>query len=285
MQIRTLHTLLTISEVGSFVEGARRLNMTLSAVSMQMKVLEQELNADLFDRAQRPPRLTAKGREIVEHARSIVEAEHALLKACLPEGKLQGTFHVGFVLSAGVRLLPRFLKAAGETLPEASFEIETGLSEQLEKKVVDGRLDLAVLTAGETSSNVFDTAVLRTEPLVFALPRSMAGRDENWLLCNLPFMHFAPSSGIGRLIADHVNSLDQQPVKTIVLDGMESIVECVKQGIGFTILPRPDVERYADGALTMRPLSATGLSRDLALVARKSNFTAHQFSQIQRLFD
>lgn len=285
MQTRSYLTLLTISEVGSFVETAKRLNMTLSAVSMQMKVLEQELDAALFDRSQRPPRLTAKGREIVDHARSIVDAEQSLLKACLPEGQLRGTFHVGFVLSAGVRLLPRFLRAAGETLPEATFEIETGLSEQLEKKVVDGRLDLAVLTAGETGRDVFDVTILRTEPLVFALPRLMAERSDQWLLRNLPFMHFAPSSGIGRLISDHVKNLDEQPYKTIVLDGMESIVECVKQGIGFTILPKPDVERYADDALTMRSLSSAGLSRDLALVARKSNFTAYQFLQIQKLFD
>lgn len=285
MQTRSFRTLLTISELGSFAETARRLNMTLSAVSMQMKVLEQDLDTALFDRSQRPPRLTAKGREIVDHARSIVECERALLKACRPEGELRGTFHIGFVLSASVRLLPRFLKAAGEHFPEVQFEVETGLSEQLERKIVDGQLDLAVLTVGEKNRDVLDIAVLQTEPLVYALPQSVARRPHQWLLRNLPFVHFAPSSGIGRLISEHIGSLDEPPHRTIVLDGMEAIVECVKQGIGFTLLPKPDVERYADDALVIRPVSRSGLSRDLALVARRANFTAYQISQIQRLFD
>ncbi len=284
MQIRSYGTLVTIADVGSFAEAAKRLNMTLSAVSMQIKVLEQELDAILFDRSQRPPRLTVKGREIVKHARAIVDAERTLLKACRPQGQLRGVFHVGFVLSASVRLLPGFLTEAGIRMPDVRFEVETGLSEHLERKIVDGQLDLAVLTMGDRNSTVLDVAVLQTEPLVYALPRSAARRKTPWLMQNLPFLHFAPTSGIGRLITTHITGLDTPPQRTIVLDGMESIVECVKQGIGFTILPEPDIARYADDGLVTRVVSRNALSRDIVLVARRANFTEHQFAELRHLF-
>lgn len=284
MQTRTLNTLVTIVDAGSFAGAAKRLNMTLSAVSMQMKTLERDLDVQVFDRTVRPPRLTIKGREIVTHARAVLEGEHALLEACRPEGDLRGEFRIGFVLSASVRLLPHFLKAANERMPNARFDAGTGLTETLVKRIRDGELDLAVLTAEARASEQLDTAVLRTEPLIVAIPRAVARRSTDWLAKNLPFLLFAPNSGIGRLITEHIFSWADPPRRTIELDGMEAIVECVKHGIGYTILPKPDVERYASDDIAIRELETTTLSRELALIARRGNFTTSQFAQIQSLF-
>jgi DNA-binding transcriptional LysR family regulator len=283
MQTRAYQTLVTISEVGSFAETAKRLNMTLSAVSMQMKALEQQLDIAIFDRTQRPPRLTVQGRDIAERARAIVEAEQQLLKAAQPEAALRGTIHIGFVLTASVRLLPRFLVAASAALPDARFEVETGLSADLEARIESGQLDAAVLTAAHRRWEVFDHAILRTEPLVYAVPRQHRQRPVTWLAANLPFLHFEPSSGIGHLIADHWAGLEQQPRRTIVLDGMEAIMECVSQGIGFTMLPAPDVTRYARETVTTRAV-ASGLSRDLALIARRGTFGPHHWRQLAGVF-
>lgn len=285
MQTRAYRTLVTVSELGSFAETAKRLNMTLSAVSMQMKTLEEQLGVVLFDRTQRPPRLTVQGREIVKHAREITAAERELFKACQPAASLRGTFHVGFVLTASVRLLPQFLKRAANEFPDAHFEVETGLSAGLEARIESGQLDAAVLTAPRLREDVFDHAVLRTEDLVYALPAKHRKRQVAWLLNNLAFMHFAPSSGIGHLIAGHLGTLDTQPRRTIVLDGMEAIMECVSQGLGFTILPAPDVGRYASEQVTTRAVGGAGLARDLALIARKDALTPHHWAQLVGLFE
>lgn len=284
MQTRAYHTLVTISEVGSFAETARRLNMTLSAVSMQMKALEQQLDVALFDRSQRPPRLTVQGREIAARARDIVSAERDLLKACQPAAALRGTFHVGFVLTASVRLLPGFLAATAQAFPDARFEVETGLSADLEARIQRGQLDAAVLTVAAPREDIFEHAVLRTEALVYALPETHRGRSVAWLLEHLTFLHFAPSSGIGHLIAGHLATLPGPPARTILLDGMEAIVECVSQGLGFTILPEPDVARYAGPSIAIRPVGGAGLSRDLALIARRGDFTPHHWRQLAAVF-
>lgn len=285
MQTRAYHTLVTVSEVGSFAATAKRLNMTLSAVSMQMKALEQQLDVALFDRSQRPPRLTVQGREIAERARAIVGAEDALLRACQPTAALRGTFHVGFVLTASVRLLPGFLAATATAFPNARFEVETGLSADLEAKIERGQLDAAVLTVAKRRPETFEHAVLRTEPLVYALPRRHKRRSVQWLLANLPFLHFAPSSGIGHLIAAHLAAQEAPPTRTIILDGMEAIMECVSQGLGCTILPEPDVARYGRDTVVTRQIAGSGLSRDLALIARRGDFTPHHWTQLVSVFD
>src|SRR5690606_26789473 len=78
MGIRQLRTLVEIADGGSFSAAARRLYLTQSAVSMQMKALEDELRVALFDRACRPPVLNSVGWRLVEEARAIIERYETL---------------------------------------------------------------------------------------------------------------------------------------------------------------------------------------------------------------
>lgn len=256
MQTRTLSTLVAISKVGSFAEAADQLNMTLSAVSMQMKSLEAELDANLFDRSFRPPKLTPLGRLVAAQAVRLLEAEGQLIEVCRGSDELAGHYRIGFVATASVRLLPDFLVRASERVPSARFKVEVGLSEALERKVLNGQLDAAVVTASQTSALLLHCVALRDEPLVFATPRS-AGQavsgPTNGPLC---FLQFAPDTGVGKLIAAHMKEqYDLRSSQTLVLDSVEAIMECVNRGIGFTLLPEPDVRRYVDhrGVVIRRP--------------------------------
>ena len=135
MHTRSLRSLVKISQVHSFRDAAEQLGMTLSALSMQMKSLENVLGVDLFDRSVRPPRLTPIGRAIVGESVLLLRHEDNLVDVCRPGDDLAGRFRLGFVTTAAVRLLPEFLRASSQELPRASFEFETGLSATLQSKV------------------------------------------------------------------------------------------------------------------------------------------------------
>ncbi|MEL6288977.1 MAG: LysR family transcriptional regulator, partial [Pseudomonadota bacterium] len=170
-----LNTLVMIADSGSFQTVARVRNMTLSAVSAQMKALEASLGVSLFDRSCRPPRLTAIGREVVERAREVVAAEERLLVACARRDHLRGHLRLGVVLSASVRLLPGFLARCRDDAPDVTVSVRTGLSRALLADVRAGRLDLAVLTLGNAPEPELLHDVLRDEALVYAFPRDIAG--------------------------------------------------------------------------------------------------------------
>lgn len=272
MQTRALRTLALISQVGSFATAAGRLNMTLSAVSMQMKMLERDLDANLFDRSFRPPRLTPLGRTVAAKASAMVEQEEEMQAICRPGSDLRGRFRIGFVATASVRLLPRFLLRSREAAPAAAFDIETGLSEHLEQRLLAGRLDAAVVTASADPDPALDYVTLRREELVFAAPAGIRRLDPAALAHTMPFLQFMPGTGIGKLIASHIATrLTEPPRQTIVLDSIEAIVECVKAGVGFTLLPRPDVERYADDRILSSPTGRQPLARELALATQKGS--------------
>ncbi|MCK0166740.1 LysR family transcriptional regulator [Jannaschia sp. S6380] len=256
MQNRDLTTLRMIARTGSFREAAERLNMTQSAVSMQMKALQRSLAASLFDRNTRPPTLTPLGRAVAAAAGDVLAAEARLRDLTGPDAPLAGTFRIGLVASAGPRLLPGFLPLSARALPHARFTFRTGLSETLEQDVARGMLDAAVVTAtGVPPGGLRHRGLMRDRLLLAA--RADLPEDA-------PFLQFAPSTGIGRLIAaalpEH-RAMAERP--RVVLDHVEAIRACVAEGVGATILPESDLAG-------IRGIECTALarSRDLVLVTR-----------------
>ncbi len=286
MQTRHLKTLVQIAHVGSFATAANQLNMTLSTLSMQMKTLEEELNVSLFDRSHRPPKLTPIGREIADKAQIVLDAENALLESSHETKGLAGNYRIGFVATASVRLLPLFLKNAKTNAPNANFDLETALSETLEERVLSGQLDAAVLTASKQAEAGLKYHVLREEKLVYALPAQYKSLSIEEVALNLPFLQFNPNSGIGKVISNHVRRLtsksDHQP---IVLDSVEAIMECVNEGLGFTLLSEPDIRRYANEAVNIESASGKNLSRQLVLATADKDSGQDMAGSLVELFE
>lgn len=284
MQTRVLRNLVKVSRVGSFLLSAEQLNMTLSALSMQMKALEAELDVALFDRSVRPPRLTAIGRSVVEKATDILEREDALLEFCASNDVLVGKFRIGFVTSAAACLLPCFLENVRSHLVRAEFEFETGLSAMLQEKVRTGSLDAAVVTDAGVSLQGLTHVVLREESFSFVAHSSISDKGLSHLIENHTFFHFMPQTGIGKLIASEMEKIDR-PVNavTVMLDNIEAIMGCVKNGLGYTLLPDPDIKRYYASHL-VRMASPQVIRRSLILITRTDTRLAQRLDLLSDQF-
>lgn len=285
MQTRALRHLVKVSRVGSFLQASRQLNMTLSALSMQMKALEVELDVALFDRSVRPPSLTAMGRMVVEKAADIISREDALIELCSINDQLVGKFRIGFVTSTSARLLPDFLVNSQSGLPRAEFEFETGLSAVLQEKVRNGTLDAAVVTDAEVDPQGMVQVVLRDEPFAFVAHKSIAGRGLDHMIATHTFFHFMPRTGIGKLIAKAMAQIDPPlSAGTVMLDNIEAIMGCVKNGSGYTLLPVPDVQRYSNAEL-VEFAAPNDVRRSLILVTRSDNVLAKHLGLLTAQFE
>ena len=272
MQISALQTFYKISQVQSFAVAAQELNMTTSAVSMQMKNLELHLDAVLFDRSFRPPLLTPVGRQILGTVEAIVIEQSNLRRICLPKDTLAGEFELGLIMTASVRLLPGFLQSAALHAPLARFKVRTGLSRELMEQVADGRLDAAIVTTTRKVRNLRFDSIL-TDRLVFAVPAKAWHKAKQIKNLSIPFLQFTPYSGVGEVIAESVRGWVSQNQEYIVLDSIETIVECVNRGIGYTLLPEPDLRRYTNRSIiTVTPEREA--TRDISLVTRSDSISA-----------
>jgi len=283
MNLRSLETLVEIANQGSFIKTAESLNMTLSTVSMQMKVLEDELGVQLFDRAFRPPKLTPVGRKVARGALDVLKASEHLHDTCRASDALIGDFRIGFVLTSSIRLLPGFLARARLEAPNATFQVETGLSDDLASRVVGGILDAAIVTGGNLPRSI-GTHVLTREEMVYCLPVRAAQWSIAECMLEIPFIHFMPHTGIGRLIAQHLEEEGLAARNVIVLDSVEAVAECVRAGVGFSILPEPDIRRNMGGGVLLRSLRDEPVMRELALAYQKRGSLAARAEILAGLF-
>lgn len=269
MNLRALENLYRIHQLGSFTRVAGLAHVTLSALSMQMKALEAELGAELFDRSHRPPRLTPLGRLIAEQAHQVAEAQAGLRDLCAGGQGLTGHFRMGFTGSASLQILPGLLELAGRDWPGARFEFSSGLSEDLCARVRAYTLDAAVVTEVPGAMGGVQSALLLEEPMVLIHAVGREGEE------GVPFLHFQPRSGIGVLISDFLEDLQIRPARSIQMDNIEAIIACVARGTGFSLLPLRSVQG-AGAAVQIRDLPPDHFRRRVVLITAQRERNAQQ---------
>ena len=183
-----LRSFAAVADAGSISGGAERLARTQSAVSMQIKKLEDAAGQTLFKRGARGVQLTEAGEALLSRARHIL----ALLgeaEAALSSDPLVGRVRIGVPEEYGAPILPVVLARFAETHPEVEVTVHCEPSEHLETLLDRGALDLAVLSidsgrvTGETLAHdptVWVTSTRHGADRGEPLPVAMYAQDCWW---------------------------------------------------------------------------------------------------------
>jgi DNA-binding transcriptional LysR family regulator len=171
MEVAMLHSLepellrsfVAIADSGGFTAAARRVNRTQSAVSMQIKHLEELLGRELFSRGGRAVTLTPDGEMLLGHARRILRVHQEALAAFDPDA-LAGEVTIGAPDDYASTFLPRILARFGETHPRVQVNVVCKPSVELLPCLADGSVDLALVTQGTGDERGI---LVHREPLVW----------------------------------------------------------------------------------------------------------------------
>ena len=147
LDLDQLQTFCAIADCGSFTEAARRVHKTQSAVSMQIKRLEERLGHTLFLREGRKVTLTAEGDALYTRARRMLRV-NAEIVDMFSEGDLAGNIRFGVPDDYAVRLLPVVLSSFQRTHPKIVVDVKCMASEDLLDGMRTGRFDLIVFSQG-----------------------------------------------------------------------------------------------------------------------------------------
>ncbi len=147
LDLDQLQSLCAIADCGSFTEAARRVNKTQSAVSMQIKRLEERLGRTLLARDGRSVTLTHEGEQVYARARKMLRA-NAEIMDLFAEGDLAGSIRFGVPDDYAVRLLPVILSSFQRTHPKIVVDVRCQPSEELIEGMKTGKYDLIVFTQG-----------------------------------------------------------------------------------------------------------------------------------------
>lgn len=147
LDLDQLQTFCAIADCSSFTQAARRVHKTQSAVSMQIKRLEERLGQPLFVREGRSIHLTREGEELYALARRMLRI-NAEIVDIFSDTDLAGSIRFGVPDDYAVRLLPVVLSSFQRTHPKIAVDVKCMASEDLLDGMRAGRFDLIVFSQG-----------------------------------------------------------------------------------------------------------------------------------------
>ncbi len=163
LDVDQLKTFIAIADTGNFTKAADEVGKTQSAVSMQIKRLEETIGRALFARDGRSSRLTLDGERFVEHARKIVALNDEIVTSYVrPE--VTGSVRFGTPDDYADLFVPEVLARFHRTHPLVTVDVECVSSTNLNERVRRGEIELALVTFCRDFEN---GEVLRTDELLW----------------------------------------------------------------------------------------------------------------------
>ena len=161
LDIDQLQTFIAIVDSGSFTKAADRVFKTQSAVSMQMRRLEERIGKQLFAKDGRGIRLTTEGEKLLNYARRMIRLNNEAI-AAFDDNRLEGSIRIGTPDDYADRYMPEIIGRFAKTHPNVELYIVCEPSVSLAEKMARGELDIALVTHNPRQ-RISD--VVRTEPL------------------------------------------------------------------------------------------------------------------------
>ena len=172
MELRHLRYFLAIAEEGNFTRAAARLGIGQPPLSQQIKDLEAEVGARLFNRVPHGAELTEAGRAFLERVKGIpLQTADAIRAAQRASRGETGRLSLGFTGTSALNpIVPACIREFRRAYPEVEIRLEEANSVALVEGLMDGRLDVAVLRPSESDPPELSFYRLAVESLVAVLP-------------------------------------------------------------------------------------------------------------------
>lgn len=231
-----------VAETHSFSAAAERLFITQPAISKRIALLEQQLDARLFDRVGRQITLTEAGDALLPRARSVLMDINDMSRAIHDlTGEVAGKLRVGTSHHIGLHRLPPVLRHYSQRYPRVKLDIHFIDSEEAWEAVLGGELEMGVVTLPPKPDDRLNSQIIWQDPLVFVCaPEHPLAKCQSVTLDMLTqYSAILPSPVtftrgiVERLFDEHNLKLDI----AMSTNYLETINMMVSIGLGWSVLP------------------------------------------------
>jgi LysR family transcriptional regulator, nitrogen assimilation regulatory protein len=270
MELRSLHYFVRIAELGSITRAAAHLHVAQPALTRHVQRLEDELNVALFTRANRGVRLTEAGQKLLDGATRILrDIERTGDEIRAQDAHPSGKIILGITPTLCPVLVPDLLAAMRRDYPMIELKVMHAGMVRLEEFVIDGRVDIALLSELSRSRLIHSTRLAEEEMvLVTRAGMRLAGIVSGDELRRTPLiLGDGLRAAMDALLAGHGIELNVETE----LNDHETIRLMVAQGMGAAVLPLSSASREcARGLLEAHRITESGVFRTLAIGVRAS---------------
>jgi len=278
-----LATLDAILRRGSFAAAAEEVGLTPSAVSLQMKRLEEHLGQPLFVRAGRTAKPTQVAHELARSMREALWTMESMRMKSIPQAS--GRVMLGTIRTVQTSTLPTALLEVHRRYPQLVVRAVQGASNDLLQQVKDGTIDAAVVIRPSGTMARLHWHTLAHERFVLIAPPTSRGNSLAELLKTYGLVQFDTSSDTGRIAARSLHRIAPSARGRFEIDSIDTIVALVSAGTGISIVPKP---RHPISSV--HPVREIGLgghapSREIAFVSRRLDLDNRRIAALREAFD
>jgi DNA-binding transcriptional LysR family regulator len=275
VQIETLKIFCDLVETRSFSQAAERNFVTQSAVSQQVRGLEEKFKRRLLERVRgrRELHTTQAGEAFYQSSREVLRAYAELEESMRAmTGTVSGTVRVATVYSVGLHELPPAVRKFMTLYPQAKIDLEYSRTTRIVRDVLSGAAELGVVAYPEKKRGL-EVVPLGGDRLVLICPpehafarrkklRAADLQDQDFVL----FERDIPTRrATDRILRSHGVSVR----RVAEFDNIETIKRAVEVGLGVAIVPRPSVlDEQANGQLAVIPLAEDDWTRTVGVIYR-----------------
>ncbi len=278
MEIRQLKAFLAIAEAKTFTAGARRVNITQAAISMQIRQLEDEVGLPIFTRTPRRVILTEAGEYLLERARKILrEHDSALAEIAEVAGAEYGRLRIGSASAMfATQQLPAIIQKLKQKFPKSEISVSSGTSERLVDKIMHGEVDIAFVSLPVENLNITTELLFSDEIVAIAHPKHPLAKEKFISAATLAGEKLILGEQGGntrRMIDEFFNAANVRPNITMELSRQEAINRMVENNLGVGIAGAKTVSKdIRDGLLTSWLIEGAEIKWELGLARLRGGY-------------
>lgn len=290
MDIRQLEMFQAVAEEGSFTKAGERLHVSQSAVSRQIKILEEELGGVLLHRSRKGVHLTHAGELLLKTANRLFRDLQDVVWQISEAHELhRGSLRLGGGMTVCIYILPKLLKKYRSLYRHVDLRVTSGTSESILRLLRNHEVDLGLLTLPIVAKDLQVVPVLKEEMVVVTSPShplSAKGSIRPRDLSRFPLILFEQGSNT-RKVLDQFFLDEQVPVDVAMeTENVEIIKSMVANGIGITIVPYAAVAKdVRSNRFSFNRIEGVRLYRETGWVYLKSDYVPRTITETLRVFE
>ncbi|MCF6272341.1 MAG: LysR family transcriptional regulator [Rhodobacteraceae bacterium] len=282
MNLQQLKSLVAIYENNSFSAAADKVSLSHSAISLQIRTLEEEFGQKLFDRSTRPAKLTPTGKATALAAQKALKMVNTVK---LIGSGLQHRDQISFgvVPTETQHFLPVVLRELQQHQTGLRIRVKSGLSGMLALQVLNLDLDFAILTAPITALPELQVQELVIEPLYVIFPKHIQPDTDEAILSSQPFIAFENMTWMGHQVSARLQARGIQVNEIMEVDSLDAIEKMVREGFGVSIVPQRFLAPPLEEHLNLVPFCTPQETRRLVLIHRAGEEADLPIASIQKI--
>ena len=284
MTLQQLEYIVALSKTKHFVQAAEMSGVTQPTLSMMIQKLEDELDVKIFDRSKHPIGITAIGNKIVDQAQVVLCQLNKINEMVESEkGDLTGHINLAIIPTVAPYLLPKFFAEFKRNYPELSFKMYEMHTDTIERKLMLGDIDMAILSTPLNNPNILEIPLYYEKFIAYISPNNVLYEQAELVSGDLPLEHLWVLEE-GHCLRNQVFNFCNSGIVTSYAyesGSIDTLVKIVDENGGYTVIPELHVELLTDiQKKNLRKLVEPEPAREISLIIQQNFIREGQLNAV-----